>query len=213
MLAASIQRLFRADTFAAEIAAFREADRIAPPPEGAILFCGSSSIRMWADLAEDMAPFRVINRGFGGSSIPDVVRHFSTIAALPNPRAIVFYAGDNDLELHRSAARIVRSFERFMQLKTARFGAVPVFFVSIKPAPARTQFRAVREEVNSTMRLRAMQQADLIYVDIAGPMLGTGRLDDLFLEDRLHLSRAGYEVWRTAIFNALQALPPVQSGA
>ncbi len=206
MLAPSIQRLFGADPFAAEIAAFRAADRVAPPPEGAVLFAGSSSIRMWEDLAQDMAPFRVVNRGFGGSSIPDVVRHFSTIAALPNPRAIVFYAGDNDLESGRPAQRIVRSFERFMQLKTARFGSVPVLFVSIKPAPARAQFRAVREEVNATMRQRAMQLADLLYVDIARPMLESGQLDDLFLEDRLHLSRAGYEVWRDAIFPALEAL-------
>lgn len=209
----SILRLFGSDPFAAEIAAFREADRLAPPAPGAILFCGSSSIRLWTDLAADMAPFRVVNRGFGGSSIPDVVRHFSTVAALPDPRAIVFYAGDNDLESRRPAVRIVRSFERFMDLKSARFSAVPVLFVSIKPAPSRVQFRAVREEVNAAIRQRALQQADLIYVDIAGPMLESGRLDDLFLEDRLHLSRAGYEIWRDVIFKALCAVPGLQSGA
>ena len=150
MLIASIKHWLRPDPFAAEIAAFRAADRNATPSAGAILFVGSSSIRMWDRLAADMAPFRVVNRGFGGSSIPDVVRHFSTVASPPAPRAIVFYAGDNDLESRRTPAQIVSDFERFMRLKTKRFGAIPVFFVSIKPAPTRARFRVAREAVSYT---------------------------------------------------------------
>lgn len=155
-----------------------------------------------------MAPFRVVNRGFGGSSIPDVVRHFSDVARLPAPRAIVFYAGDNDLESRRSPARIVADFEHFMRLKSRRFGVLPVFFVSIKPAPARAQYRVARETVNSMIRQRALGRSDLIYVDIARPMLSADRLDDLFLPDGIHLSAAGYAVWRAAILDALLAVFP-----
>lgn len=212
MLAAFFKQLLRPDPFAAEIAAFSAADRNAPPLSGAVLFVGSSSIRMWADLAADMAPFCVVNRGFGGSSIPDVVRHFSSVAALPAPRAIVFYAGDNDLESRRAPARIVADFERFMRLKARRFGAVPVFFVSIKPAPGRAQFRVAREAVNSMIRQRALERPDLLYVDIAGPMLGAGRLDDLFLQDGVHLSAAGYAIWRAVILDALLAVFPHSEG-
>jgi lysophospholipase L1-like esterase len=208
MLTGFLKTFLRPDPFAEEIAAFRAADRVAPPPEGAVLFVGSSSIRMWSDLAVDMAPFRVFNRGFGGSSIPDVVRRFSDIARLPAPRAIVFYAGDNDLESRRAPERIVADFEHFMRLKTRRFGALPVFFVSIKPAPARAQYRAARDAVNSMIRQRALGRADLLYVDIAEPMLGADRLDDLFLSDGIHLSAAGYAVWRSAILDALFAVFP-----
>lgn len=208
MLAAFLQRLLRPDPFAAEIAAMRAAARAATPPSGAVLFCGSSSIRMWTQLAQDMAPFTVVNRGFGGSSISDVVRHFDVVAAVPAPRAIVFYAGDNDLELRRAPARIVGDFERFMRLKTRRFGDVPVFFVSIKPAPSRAYARVAREQVNATIRQRALERRDLLYVDIAGPMLAAGRLEHLFLEDQLHLSRAGYEVWRDVVRDALLAVFP-----
>ena len=211
MLAQLIRNLVLPDPFATEIAAFRVADRTVSTPHGAVLFAGSSSIRLWQHLAADMVPFPVVNRGFGGSSIPDVVRHFSRVAALPDPRAIVFYAGDNDLESGRSPGRIVADFERFMRLKSQRFGVTPVLFVSIKPAPARVQFRAVREQVNAMMRQRALERSDLIYVDIAGPMHETGRLPELFLPDQLHLSRAGYEVWRKEILNALSALSPGQS--
>jgi|JI10StandDraft_1071094.scaffolds.fasta_scaffold53202_2 lysophospholipase L1-like esterase len=205
MLAALLKHFLRPDPFAAEIAAFRAAG---PLPPGAILFAGSSSIRMWTSLDADMAPFCVVNRGFGGSSIPDVTRHFSDVARLPDPRAIVFYAGDNDLESRRPPARIVADFEHFMRLKERRFGALPVFFVSIKPAPARAHYRAAREAVNSMIRQRALSRADLLYVDIAQPMLAADRLDDLFLPDGIHLSAAGYVVWRAAILDALFAVFP-----
>jgi len=205
MLAALFKHVLRPDPFAAEIAAFRFAG---PLPQGAILFAGSSSIRMWTSLEADMAPFRVVNRGFGGSSIPDVVRHFSDVARLPAPRAIVFYAGDNDLESRRPPARIVADFEHFMRLKSRRFGSLPVFFVSIKPAPARAQYRAAREAVNAMIRQRALGRADLLYVDIAQPMLAVDQPDDLFLPDGIHLSAAGYAVWRAAILDALLAVFP-----
>ena len=208
MLAALFKHFLRPDPFAAEIAAFRAADSVAPVPSDALLFAGSSSSRMWPGLAADMAPFRVVNRGFGGSSIPDVVRHFFTVMRAPAPRAIVFYAGDNDLELRRAPSRIVADFEHFMRLKTRRFGAIPVFFVSIKPAPGRMQWRVAREAVNSMIRQRALERADLIYVDIAQPMLAADRLDDLFLPDGIHLSAAGYAVWRSTILDALFAVFP-----
>jgi len=209
MLFALIQRWLRPVPFAPEIAAFRAADLIAPPAPGAVLFVGSSSIRMWDNLAADMAPFRVVNRGFGGSSIRDVVRNFANVATLPNPRAIVFYCGDNDLESRHAPARIIADFERFMRLKTQRFGAVPVFFASIKPAPSRAHFRVEREAVNSMIRQCALDRSDLHYIDIAGPMLESGRLEDLFLPDGLHLSRAGYAIWRVVILGALSAVLPV----
>ncbi len=208
MLSAFFKHLFRPDPFAAEIAAFGAAEAAALLPDGAILFAGSSSIRMWTSLEADMAPFRVVNRGFGGSSIPDVVRHFSAVTRAPAPRAIVFYAGDNDLESRRPPARIVADFEHFMRLKTRRYGVVPVFFVSIKPAPARAQYRAAREAVNAMIRQRALGRADLLYVDIAQPMLAVDRPDDLFLPDGIHLSAAGYAVWRGAILDALFAAFP-----
>src|SRR4030095_13498966 len=56
-----------------DIAAFETADRGQPPKKGAILFIGSSSIRLWKTLAEDFPQHRVLNRGFGGSEIADSV--------------------------------------------------------------------------------------------------------------------------------------------
>ena len=84
--------------FEDEIAAFEAADRAAPPPERPIVFVGSSSIRLWDTLAEDFAPLSVLNRGFGGSQL-EHVNHFLERTVLGYaPRAVLLYAGDNDLD-------------------------------------------------------------------------------------------------------------------
>src|SRR5690606_25008770 len=57
--------------FEAEIEAFRAWDRKNAVPADAVLFVGSSSIRMWAT-AVSFPDLPVVNRGFGGSQISDV---------------------------------------------------------------------------------------------------------------------------------------------
>src|SRR5690349_12444271 len=61
--------------FAPEIRAFEARDREAPPPAGAVLFVGSSSIRMWCTLERDFPRRRVVNRGFGGSEMADLLEY------------------------------------------------------------------------------------------------------------------------------------------
>src|SRR6476469_1983573 len=80
-----------------EISAFEKKDKEAPPEKGAVLFVGSSSIRMWTSVAQDFPDYRVINRGFGGSMVADSTAFIDRIVLPYAPRMIVFYAGTNDL--------------------------------------------------------------------------------------------------------------------
>ena len=96
--AAAVQALPPGAPFRDEILRFAQQDRESPPPHCALLFVGSSSIRLWSSLAEDMAPLPVINRGFGGSTISQSNLYLDRIVAPYHPRAIVFYAGENDLD-------------------------------------------------------------------------------------------------------------------
>src|SRR5690349_5054335 len=121
----------------AEIDQFLKADRAAPPAACQVLFVGSSSIVKWTTLAADMAPLPVINRGFGGSHIEYVNRWFDQIVAPYRPRAIVFYAGENDLAAGKPVERIVADFDAFMARKTKALGQVPVYFISLKPSKLR----------------------------------------------------------------------------
>src|SRR5437868_14794932 len=122
----------------AEIDRFLEADRASPPAACQVLFVGSSSIVKWrGSLAADLAPMPVIDRGFGGSHVEYVNRWFDEIVAPYRPRAIVFYAGENDIDAGKSVARVVADFDAFMARKTQVLGRTPVYFISLKPSKLR----------------------------------------------------------------------------
>jgi hypothetical protein len=54
-----------------DIEKFEQLDKSEKYPDDAILFAGSSSIRLWASLEEDMSPYHVIQRGYGGAKLSD----------------------------------------------------------------------------------------------------------------------------------------------
>ncbi len=109
--------------FAAAIAAFTAADRAAPPPACATLFVGSSTFRLWDTLAQDMAPRKVINRGFGGSQMEHVSLYFEEIVAPYKPREILLYEGDNDIARGKTAEDVAADVAAFMDMKTEALGA------------------------------------------------------------------------------------------
>lgn len=197
--------------FAAEIAAFLAADRAARPGACQYLFVGSSSIRMWATLAEDMAPLPVINRGFGGSTIADVNAYFDLIVAPYLPRAIIFYAGENDIDAGASPADVAGRFAAFMGLKRRALGDTPVYFVSLKPSRLRAMQFERQSEANALIAAMADEAEDLVFIDVVPAMLEAGGERLLFIEDGLHLNAEGYAVWREGIRAALAAPAPTRA--
>src|SRR5437762_10609176 len=146
----------------AEIDRFLEADRASPPAACQVLFVGSSSMVKWrGSLAADMAPMPVIDRGFGGSHVEYVNRWFDQIVAPYRPRAIVFYAGENDLDAGKPVERIVADFDAFMARKTKALGQVPVYFISLKPSKLRFEQFGLQTQINNAIRARAAQRTDL----------------------------------------------------
>ena len=195
-----------------EVAKFVEADRVARPAPCQVLFVGSSSIVKWKDtLAADMAPMPVINRGFGGSHIEYVNRWFDQIVAPYRPRAIVFYAGENDLDAGKSVDRVVADFDEFMKRKRDALGNTPVYFISLKPSKLRFSQVALQKQVNDRIRGRAAKRSDLQYIDVVSPMLEKGKPKDIFVSDGLHMSAAGYRIWTRVVRAAL--LPNTEAEA
>jgi hypothetical protein len=187
-----------------EVNRFVEADRLAPPASCQVLFVGSSSIVKWREtLAADMAPMPVINRGFGGSHIEHVNRWFDQIVAPYRPRAIVFYAGENDIDAGKSVQRIVADFAKFMAHKTRALGNTPVYFIALKPSKLRFAQFTLQRQVNSAIRARSNQRADLHFIDVVSPMLENGKPKNIFEPDDLHMTRAGYLIWARAVKDAL----------
>jgi lysophospholipase L1-like esterase len=184
-----------------EIRAFEQSDRESAPAPGAILFVGSSSIRMWSDLASDFPSAKVINRGFGGSTIADST-HFADRIVVPyHPRKIFLYAGDNDLANGLAPSQVLADFEAFVSRVRRELPKTEIFFIAIKPSLAREKLLPQMREANALVRDYAARHEGVTYVDVFTTMLtkdGKPR-PELFGEDGLHMNRKGYDVWRDTL--------------
>jgi lysophospholipase L1-like esterase len=189
--------------FADEIAAFAAADRERPPPERPIVFVGSSSIRLWDSLAEDLAPLPVLNRGFGGSQLASVNHWIEESVLRYQPRAVVLYAGDNDLDAStgKSAADVVRDFETFARLLAEGAPGARLYYLAIKPSRRRWERWPEQSKANAAIAARCAAAARCAYLDVATPMLATGEppARELFRFDGLHLSARGYALWTSVV--------------
>lgn len=184
-----------------DIAAFEAGDRASPPSPGAVLFVGSSSIRLWSSLAADFAYVPVLNRGFGGSTMSDVL-HFVNLIVLPyHPRLIVLYAGDNDIEMGRSARQLFDDYRAFVAIARHELPATRIAYVAVKPSPSRWAKVAEIREANRLIRDFAARDSLQSFVDVFTPMLGANGhpRPDLFLADSLHMTQKGYDLWRELI--------------
>jgi lysophospholipase L1-like esterase len=183
--------------FEDDIAAFEAADRAHAPPQGAVLFVGSSSIRFWDTLEKDFPGIPVINRGFGGSTIGDSVRYADRIVVPYRPRVIVFYAGDNDVAAGATPERILADFQAFVAKVRAGLPGERIVFVSIKPSLERWKRVGTIRKANDLIRRFAKKDGSIRYVDVFTPMLGAdGRpRKELFRADGLHMTPAGYALW------------------
>ncbi len=187
-----------AEKWARDMAAFAEADRVSPPEPGGVLFIGSSSIRLWSTLAEDFPGVRTVNRGFGGSEIADSVRHFDRLVRPHRPRLVVFYAGSNDIHSGRTAEATAADFRGFCARLHGALPETRVIYCSIVLVPARWEKRAEYALANTLIAAFCAADPRRQFLDLNTTMLtpeGAAR-PELFLADRLHLSLAGYAIWR-----------------
>lgn len=166
-----------------------------------VVFTGSSSITFWGSLAADMAPLRVVNRGFGGSMIRHAARFADRILAGASPRAVVISSGSNDLALFFSVATIERDFRRFVAAVHAIDPAIVVYFVSINRAPRRFLHWRRMAALEERVRAIAAVEPRVRFLDASGPIHDErGRpLASLFQLDGLHLRREGYEGWASIL--------------
>lgn len=196
-----------APRFDAAIAAFEASDATSPPPACATLFVGSSTIRFWSTLAQDIPSRTVINRGFGGSTVWEIDHYFDRVVARYHPKEIVYYAGDNDIGIdHRTPDQVYADFLAFMAMKDKALGKTPVWFVAVKPSKQRWSLQGEMTAVNDRVKALAEKRNDLAFVDIVPAMLkADGTPKDIFREDGLHMTPEGYALWAPIVNRALGA--------
>ena len=180
-----------------DIRAFEAADKTNPPPRNAVLFLGSSSIRLWKSAPAQFPGHTIINRGFGGSQVADSVAFVDRIVVPYQPRVIVFYAGDNDIAAGKTPERVLADFKEFVAKVHATLPETRIAFIALKPSPSRAKFLEQNRAANRLIRAFIAGQPKLTYVDIFTPMLGEDGQprEGLFVKDRLHLNDDGYKLW------------------
>lgn len=191
------QAATNAQPFAGEIAAFEASDKTNPPASGAIVFVGSSSIRLWKTLAQDFPKRKVINRGFGGSQIIDSVNYAERIVLPYQPRLIVMYAGVNDINAGKSPEQVFADYQAFVTRVRATLPQTKIAYISMAPNPARwTQVERVKA-ANQLIEAYTKKDPRLAFINVFPKMLGDDGQPkpEIFVEDRLHMNAKGYALW------------------
>ena len=193
--------------FEKAIEQFETNDRKNPPPQGAIVCIGSSSIRGWhGNIKEDLAPLIIIPRGFGGSNMNDALHYADRIVLPYKPCAIVLYEGDNDIAKGISPEQIAATFRAFVTKVHAELPECRIYVLSIKPSIKRWSLWATMQEANALMEATCCEDERLFYIDIATQMLNDEGLpkSGIFKRDQLHMTREGYVLWRNAVKPVLE---------
>jgi lysophospholipase L1-like esterase len=183
-----------------EMAAFSAEDQDRPFAEGGILFVGSSSIRLW-DLQRSFPGMAILNRGFGGSQISDSIAHVDRLILRHHPRLVVFYAGDNDIASGKAPTTVAADFRTLVRRVHEALPKARIAFIGIKPSLQRWKLIDNVRAANAQIRRFAETDERIAFIDVDGPMLGWNERPraDLFVEDGLHLSPKGYELWTALV--------------
>ncbi|MEG0808509.1 MAG: GDSL-type esterase/lipase family protein [Alistipes sp.] len=189
--------------FEQDIEAFRQADAHQGVTTGGILFVGSSTFTMWKDVRTCLPDYPITNRGFGGSSMRDVLYYFESIVTPHKPTQIIVYEGDNDLcNRFTSVTDFMDNVRCFVRLAQIRFPEVDICIVSIKPSPARKGYYTNYMEANRQLQQFCTTTRGVRFIDLWPLMVdakGEVRDKDYFLSDSLHMTPKGYALWTQAI--------------
>ncbi|MGE5520944.1 MAG: GDSL-type esterase/lipase family protein [Candidatus Dadabacteria bacterium] len=183
-----------------DILAFKSRDSIESIPKHPILFVGSSSFTKWTDINSYFPGYPIINRGFGGSTLVDVIRYTYDIILPYFPKQVVVYCGENDLANSQlvTPTEVLKRYQTLFRMIRTNLPRTKMSFVSIKPSPVRAGIQPRVIEANRLISswIKTQQNAD--FVDIYKPMLDNkGKMrEQLYIGDRLHMKPAGYAIWK-----------------
>ena len=169
--------------------------------QGKVIFIGSSSIRKWTSLKEDMAPLEVINMGFGGCTVNDCVYYADRLIVPYNPEAIVFYAGTNDIAFGYSPSVVYARTIDFISYIHEALPDTPIYYIEQTRQPKRNKYWKKMKQLNS--KVKKYSDTDPLVTYIATrKALNTSKdkaRSKYFVKDKLHFSKKGYAVWASVI--------------
>jgi len=208
LLQISLSALAQKKPFEAEIKAFAKSDSIVAPLKGKIVFVGSSSFAKWKDINQYFPGYPIINRGFGGSNLLDVIQYVNETVLKYKPKQVVIYCGENDLASSDTVSPeiVLDRFSVLFNLIRQPLGnKTNITFISIKPSVSRWRLEAKIIQANTLIAQFIAKQKNAHYINIHNAMLqGDGSvMKDIFIADNLHMNAKGYAIWQKIIFPGL----------
>ena len=190
-----------AQAFLKDINHFKKLDSMQAPPKNPILFIGSSSFTKWVDVANYFPGYTILNRAFGGSSLPDIIYFANEVIFNYQPKQIIIYCGENDVAANATAKKVLERFKQLHVLIRSKLPKVPIVFISIKPSPSREKFWPIIVASNTLIKKFAKKHRETYFVDIYQSMFNSNGkvMTDIFLSDNLHMNKKGYEIWQPII--------------
>lgn len=163
---------------------------------------------MWEDLQERFPERQVINSGFGGSQASDLLYYLDGLVLSYDPKKVFIYEGDNDLAEGKKPRGVLRTLEEITDSIHEQYPGVPIVLISAKPSISRWKLRRKYRRFNRKLKKWTGRHADLFFADVWNPMLNEGRLDtSLFIEDGLHMTPEGYDIWEEILQPHLEIKP------
>jgi lysophospholipase L1-like esterase len=197
------------DAWENTIRKFESQDQLHPPEKNSILFIGSSSFTFWSTLERDMTPLPVINRGFGGSYMRDVVRYLDRIVLPYHPRAVVMFVGTNDITKNdpQLAQQVFNGYLNFVDQVRAALPGVIIYYIGITPSPTRWKYWPIAHEANRLIQEHTQIEPNLQFIDLTARLLRENGKPNrsLYKFDGIHPNSKGYAIWTQAIKSRLEA--------
>jgi lysophospholipase L1-like esterase len=190
-----------------EVQKYEAAEKANPPPEGKVVFNGSSTIRLWK-LEKSFPGWDVVNHGIGGSIIPENTELLDRLIFPLAPKVIVFYAGDNDIAKGHTPTQVLENWKAYVTAVRAKLPKVKIIYLAIKPSPSRWKLRPQGKSANMKIRAWSKTQKDVIFLNTVVSMLdGNGKpIDALFMPDKLHMNDKGYAAWTKLLKPLIQSV-------
>ena len=166
-----------------------------------VVFAGSSSIRMWKDVADYFPDFNVINNGFGGSHFSDLLYFYNQLILKPAPEILFVYEGDNDIASNKKPGKILKEAKQLAAKIQHDLPETHVVYISPKPSIARVHLKNTYIKFNSKLEKYCKKHDNIEFADVWYPMLDNkgNVFKDVFLEDGLHMNKKGYDIWGKVI--------------
>lgn len=193
--------------FANNIKRFIEYDSENTRPSSPILFIGSSTINFWK--TADYFPERnVMNRGFGGASIKDILHYYNDVIGKYRPSSVVIY-DDIDIENGESVENVLGEYISLLDKIHNDFPECRILCISIKPTPMDfllgKNVRNNKKLFNQKLKEYIDNTPYIKYVDLTSLLYNTDGILDLryYSEDRMHLNENGYKLWSNELNKVL----------